>query len=258
MSSSAARALRILDLIGRADCPLGVTQIARNFSLAPSTVFRSLDALARAGLIARYRESSRYVPGSGSEHLRRNLIAGFRMRELVLPYLRQLASVSGETASLHVRIGWYGVRIASAPGTAEVTNTPALGETQILGGYSSGRAMLAFLSDLQVADHCAWAARQGAHLPELERRLRIVRDQGFALGDGEFDSGTPIAFPVRPDQKAVAAIAIEGPVFAKSGPQPRGLTGWLEIVGHVESLARSQPKLFENAFGHINPECLIL
>src|SRR3954463_2329107 len=114
--------------------------------LPPGTVFRGLDALAKHGFVARYQASSRYVIGSTVERLRRSLLARFRMREAVLPYLHQLASVSGETASLHVRLGWYGLRVASALGTGEVASTPALGQTYALGGHFAGKAILALLS----------------------------------------------------------------------------------------------------------------
>ena len=59
MSSSAKRALRILEFVSDGVHPLGVTEIARSLSLAPATVFRSLDALARADLVSRYQSSSR-------------------------------------------------------------------------------------------------------------------------------------------------------------------------------------------------------
>ena len=255
MSSSAKRALRILDAIGRASRPLGVTDIARMLSLPPGTVFRSLDALVRADLIARYQASSRYVLGGAAERLRRSLIARFRMRDVVLPYLRQLASISGETASLHVRLGWHGLRIASAPGTAELTNVPPLGEARPLGEYYAGRAMLAFLGDDEITRYGLWAAGRGA-----TDRVEIggTRHQAFALGDPEFKQAAPIALPIRGNTgQAIAALAIEGPVFAPDG-DAANLAAWREIAGHVEALARTQPLLFENPFGHLDPDRIAL
>src|SRR5690348_11071491 len=161
MSSSARRSLQILETIGRSTRPLGVTEIAREMRLPPGTVFRSLDALVKAGLAARYQASSRYVIGNTAERLRRSLLARFRMREAVLPYLHQLASVSGETAGLHVRLGWYGLRVASALGTGEVANAPVLGETYVLGDHFAGKAILASLSSDDVARYRSWCAARG-------------------------------------------------------------------------------------------------
>src|SRR3954470_19306676 len=174
MSSSAKRALRILEFVSGSDHPLGVTEIARSLCLAPATVFRSLDALSRADLISRYQSSSRYVRGGAADRLCQSLIARFRIRELSMPYLRQLASMSGESTSLHVRLGWYSVRIASAPGMGEVTNTSLVGEGCVLGGSYAGRAILAFLSDVEIARYRAWIQAHDMVWPEADRNLRSV------------------------------------------------------------------------------------
>ncbi|HEY4264304.1 MAG TPA: helix-turn-helix domain-containing protein [Micropepsaceae bacterium] len=258
MSSSAARALRILDWIARAGRPLGVSEIAREASLAPGTVFRSLDALVRADFIARYQASARYVPANAVERLRRSVIAGFRMREPVLPYLRQLASASGETVSLHVRLGWYGVRIASALGTAEVTSAANLGETQPLGDYYAGKAMLAFLSEAHIARYGDWLAGHGVPFREQARELHAVKKRGFASGDADFTGARAVAFPIRSTQEPIAAIAIEGPVLPRTGEHHGGFSDWRETVAHVEALARAQAGLFENPFAHLDPNSLIL
>ncbi len=259
MSSSAKRALRILEAVGRSDRALSVTEIAHALSLPPGTVFRSLDALARADLVRRYQASSRYVLGGGAERLQRSLIAGFHMREAVLPYLRQLASLSGETASLHARLGWYGLRVASAPGTAEVTNTPPLGEARPLGQHYAGRAILAFLAPGEIMDYRAWTAEQGSSpLHMLDHELAATRARGFAVGDSDGGRPSSIAFPVLAQNRPIAAIAIEGPVFARGRTGPEILAGWREIVRHVETLARTQPGLFGNPFAHLDPQSIVL
>jgi DNA-binding IclR family transcriptional regulator len=242
VSSSAKRALRILRLIGRADRPLGVTEIARELSLPAATVFRSLDALNRADLIARYRSSSRYVPGHAAERLRRSLIARFRMREVCLPYMRQLASMSGETISLHVRLGWYAVRICSAPGAGEVMNSPPLGEAQALGECPAGRAILAFLPKTEIVNYCGWSARQGTGRVKPST-LREVAAAAYAVGEGE------IAFPIRADNRAIAALAIDGLTNA--------IQDCREIVAKIETLARTQPALFENPLSHIDADSIL-
>ena len=74
MISSACRTLSVLEAIGRADEPMGVTQIARQLALQPGTVFRSLNALEQAGFIARFQSSSRYVLGPAVNQLRQDLL----------------------------------------------------------------------------------------------------------------------------------------------------------------------------------------
>ena len=261
MSSSAKRALRILEFVSDSDHPLGVTEIARILCLAPATVFRSLDALSRADLVSRYQSSSRYVLGPAANRLSQSLIARFRIRELSLPYLRQLASVSGESTSLHVRLGWYSVRIASAPGMAEVTNAPLVGDTRALGDTYAGKVILAFLSDAEIARYRAWAQAHDIDWPEKrDRELRWVRKNGVVLGTAELgQTRMPAAFPIRVRDAAIAALTIDGPVLDEAPDPVAGpFSDWLGIVTRLESLAHAQPALFENPFAHIDPDTIVL
>jgi DNA-binding IclR family transcriptional regulator len=246
MSSSTARALTILDEVARSASPFGVTEIARTLSLPPGTVFRSLDALLRAGLVARYRASARYVPGPAAERLQRSVIAGFPAREVCLAYLRQLASISGETASLHVRVGWFAVRICSVPGTGEVTSQPAAGEAHALSESCAGQTILAFLPKREIAAYRKWSKLHGKGRVELNQIAR----RGFAVGDGE------IAFVVRANGSAVAAITIERP-FA-GAENANQLSACKEVIANIEALSSAQPSLFANPFAHLDPDSVTL
>jgi len=247
MSSSAGRALRILATVGAAERPLGATEIGRALGLPAGTVFRGLDALERTGFLARFQASPKFVPGKGVAALRQNLLARFPIRDVCAPYLRQLAFASGETVSLTVRLGWHGLRIAAAPGTNEVTSAPPLGAVRPLGEGFAGRAILAFLPDA----------------PEVKRPARAlagIRSRGFATEETAFARGrAAIAFPLRRDGQAVAAIAIEGPVVALANPEGHDdLPRWRDIVASVERLAQVRPELFAGPFDHLDPDDIVL
>jgi len=243
LSSSAARALRILETVGAAERPLGPTEIGQKLGLPAGTVFRGLDALDRAGYVARFRASSKFVLGKSVAALRQSLLARFPIRDVTAPYLRQLAFASGETCSLTVRLGWCGLRIAAAPGTNEVTNAPPLGAVRPLGEGLAGRAILAFLRDAP---------------PEkpLARVLAEIRQRGFATEETAFARGrAAIAFPLRRDGQAIAAIAVEGPVIdLKNASAHDDLPRWREIVEPVERLAQARPALFAGPFDHLDPD----
>jgi DNA-binding IclR family transcriptional regulator len=266
VSSSARRTLHVLETIGHADRPLGVTEIGRQLGISAGTVFRGLDALERGGFIARYQASSRCVLGPAVSRLRRSVFARFPIREICLPYLRQLAFASGETTSLVVPIGWYGLRLAAAPGTNEVTTSPSLGEVHPLmlaGG--AGKAILAFQSPDTMKRHETWLKRVGLRAPAdgLSAELAAIRKRGYAVEKTAFASGrAAVAFPVRQGERAIAAIAIEGPVVDLNdfdGKTTDGeLSRWLDIVHTIEALARARPSLFENPFDHIDADAIEL
>jgi DNA-binding IclR family transcriptional regulator len=231
MSSSASRTLGVLDHIARSERPPGVTEIARSLSLSPASVFRSLDALLRAGLISRYRESSRYVPGPAAERLRHDIVARFPMREACLPYLRQLASISGENVSLYVRVGWFAVRICSVAGMSEVTGLPVARRPTPLGETAAGKAILAVLPKAQIAAYRKWATS----LPKSR------------------SAGGAITFAVRVGERAVGAVSIETgtPITAE---QRKGCS---QVIANIEALASAQPALFSGPFEHLDPNQIV-
>ncbi len=262
-SSSARRALRILETVGAGERPLGVTEIARRLDLPPGTVFRGLDALASQGYVARYQASSRYVLGGAVARLRQSLFAGFHIREVCLPYLRQLAFASGETTSLTVPIGWYAVRIAAAPGTNEVTSSPPLGEVRTLSEGAAAKALLAFAPSASVARFVAWARKQSRRPPgtaSLQAELADIRARGIAIERTEFAAGhAALALPIHGAERAIGAIAIEGPVLDLARPDYHDdLARWLEIAHAIEALIRARPALFLSPFDHLDPDTIVL
>jgi DNA-binding IclR family transcriptional regulator len=262
MSGSARRALRILETVGTSDRPLGVTEIGRRLDIAAGTAFRGLDALERGGYLGRYQASSRYVLGATIARLRQSIFARFPIREICLPYLRQLAFASGETASLSVPVGWYALRIAAAPGINEVNNAPALGEVRALAAGSAGKAILAFQPAGQFTRYVAWARKHAAGTaPDaLDTELNVIRKRGFQVEETAFASGrASLALPLRHGERAIAAIAIEGPVLNLDHKEFHDDLGrWIDIAHMVEALARARPALFENPFDHVDAESILL
>jgi len=257
MSSSARRALKILAAVGDSGRPMGVTEIARALGIAPGTAFRGLDALQNAGLLTRHPAAQRFVLGPAALGLRQSLLAQFRIRDVCLPYLRQLASASGETCSLHVRIGWYAARIATAPGMAEVTNGASLEGAQPLAAEPSGNAILAHLGRNQIARCLSWATARGIVIPAgIERDLAAIRARGFASGSAT-DSAA-IAFPIGKSDQAFASIAIEGSGFAGTPANTGRIPEGREIAAAIEALVRANPDLCRQPFEHFEPDAVLL
>src|SRR5688500_10093674 len=222
MSSSAKRALKVLELVASGGRPMGVTEIARLLDASAGTVFRTLDALQKSSYADRYLHSSRYVLGPASSRLRHSLFAGFKIRDAALPFLRQAASTMGETASLIVPLGWYGVRIASARGSNEVTNAPPLGVVGPLGGHYASRAILPHFCAARQDAYFAWARTQEKiPLPLREgvggrgkaadqgHRLEVTRGEIAAVARNGFAAEEKaLALPIRSEGEAIASLAI--------------------------------------------------
>jgi DNA-binding IclR family transcriptional regulator len=255
--------MRILEEIGRADRPMSVTELARKLGHVPGTVFRSLDALEHSGYVARFRSSSRYVPGPSVNQLRQSLLTRFRLRDVSLPYLHQLAFASGETVSLTMAVGWYGVRLAAALGTNEVTNSPSVGVVRALDQTCAGRAILAFLPKDKLGKYRTWAhhAKGGDTQEKLfDEDLRATQDRGFAVEVASFaQDRASVAFAVHGNTGPIAGIAIEAPVLQldRAGYHDN-LDQWIDIVQSLQKVVSARPAAFAGPFAHIDPASIVL
>jgi DNA-binding IclR family transcriptional regulator len=253
MSSSAKRALKILAAVGESGRPMGVTEIARTLHIAPGTAFRGLDALSRAHLLARDPRAPRYGVGPAALGLRQSLLAQFRLRDVAMPYLRQLASASGETCALYVRIGWYAACVATAPGSAEMTSGATFSGLQPLSTHVAGRAILAHITRNQIAHFRAWAtARRIVIAKTGERDLAAIRAQGFARALPP-ESGA-LAVPILKSDQAFAAVLSEGEGAGANQPGPKGQ----EIAEEIAALVRANPALAHQPFDQFDPDDVVL
>ena len=133
MSTASSRYIfEILRLVSTEKRPMSATEISRRLRLSTTTAHRGLQTLERAGYVARHQLSARYVLGGMSRRLLQSFFARFALHGFAIPYMRQLAIATGETASLFVRVGWYAVRIASVQGTKEIIHTGPTGEVRDL------------------------------------------------------------------------------------------------------------------------------
>ena len=253
MSSSAKRALKILAAVGKSGRPMGVTEIARTLHIAPGTAFRGLDALARAHLLARDPRAPRYALGPAALGLRQSLLGQFRIRDVAMPYLRQLASASGETCALYVRIGWYAACVAIAPGSAEMTSGTTHGTMQPLSTHIAGRAILAHMTRNQIERFSAWATARGIVIPKtLDQDLGAVRARGFARSSPS--ESTALAAPIFQSDQAFAAVLSEGENAATDRPGPKGQ----EIAVEIAARVRANPALARQPFDHCDPDAVLL
>lgn len=257
MTESARRALRILEVVGASPHPISVTEIARRLSITPGTAFRTLDALQRNEYAARYQASSRYVLGGASLRMRQSLFARFRIREIALPYLHQLASATGETTSLTIPLGWYGVRIAAIRGSNEVTTMPALGLLGPLAAHYIGRAILAFLPDEDLARYRAWSEKHRAEQASLDQ-LDTVRRRGFSHEHAGFEGRSALALPIRDNGRVIAALALEGPILDDTGAVAGSQAAdWRDVARALEAAIHARQGQCRHPFAHLDPDTIL-
>ena len=261
MTSSVRRTLKVLRIINAASEPIGVTEIAKRAGISPGTAFRSLDALDRCGFIERYRASTRFQIGSTTSRLKYALYSQFGLRNICMPYLRQLAFVTGETTYLVVPVGWYAVRISTLAGTRSVRTAAPMGIVGLLHETLAGRAILSTYSKPDMAAYLKFARQfgpLGITKAALEAQLQQIRSVGVAVDQA--DSPNPhvsTAIPILFEGKAIGAIAIDGPVTPLDHDTEH-FEEWLNLIREIEDRVAQSPENAYNPFAHISPDEIVL
>lgn len=254
---SSADAFAALAVVGGADRPLRLGEIAAGLGLAPSTARRAVTTLALAGYLDRPEGAPGYVLGETAHQLRRAFFAGFPVRVLCLPYLQQLAFMSGETTTLTVALGRYAVRIAAVSGTNEVIAARPPGGVRALARDPAGRAILAFQPPERRA-RLVHASGAGPTGEEMESALAAIRARGYAAAR-EPDGPVTITMPLRAAGRAVAAMAVEC-VSIDPGRESgaAGVERWLAVAGRAEAVLADRSETVLEPYGHLDPDAVSL
>ena len=218
VTGTIARGVRVLRFVAeRGRTTIRETSAA--MSLAPSTVHRLFDLLAREDMIEHDRVERSYRIGPEFYRISARVVSGYDIRLLALPFLRRIVDRCNETCVLGIYLPAMGKMVF-----AEKIDSQQLlryqipmnaQETMIWG--ASGRVMLAYLPVEHVDRIYAQEAAEttGRRPPPvravLDRALAEIRSQGFAVTHG---------------QNIPGAVGIHAPVFGADG----GLIGSLGLT----------------------------
>lgn len=212
------RALSLLDVLGDADAPLSLTEIAERSRLHISTCLRLLRTLERAAYLERHEESGHYRLGSKIFTLAHALERQLDIRTVARPILQRLSDATGEGASLVVRQGTEAMVLERAISRSQLGFLAGVGARGPLYCTASGKALLAY-AEPEFVDYVLTH-----QLPELTANTIITaegqrdeiartRTRGYAVDDGEREDGLfGLAAPVRDvSSRVVAVLSVTGP-----------------------------------------------
>ncbi|MEU6929482.1 IclR family transcriptional regulator [Streptomyces sp. NPDC046385] len=173
------RALDVLHCFHDNGPDLSASDLARRLALSTSTAHRLARTLLGAGFLEQDARTARYRLGPAVTELGR-LSYHQRGLHLAAPELSDLAARTGATADLALRGGAYAVIVAGG------SVTPKTGLRRPLHSTALGKVLLAW-------PRPGSPGESGGLAGELAR----VREQGYALDDGEPALGTrTLAVPV--------------------------------------------------------------
>jgi len=229
-NQAAQRVLSVLTAFSGPERSLGVTELARRLGMNKNMVHRALTALAADGYVARDISGTRYRLG-----YRVLTLAGaedeFDIRALARPVLEELHALTGESVFLSIIVGGARVNVDWIEARGRRVSASRRGRSVPLHCTRMSRALLACLSDAEIADYLTGAApltRYDAIFPETADAtardvwddIRRVRRDGFITWrNPQQYSANYVAFPLLDGEGRPHALVTVGGPFERFGPE---------------------------------------
>jgi DNA-binding IclR family transcriptional regulator len=208
--TTALRGLQVLEALAGMRQPAPLRDVAERVALSQSQAFRILQELERAGYLEHLGRSG-YRLASRSVALATLIGPRPALLRAVYPVITRLAHTTGEAVVLHLRSGAARVLVlgVSAPTGPVVDPAGVLGERSPLAAGASGRIILAFLPDSELA-----AIDLAGLTPD---QLQAIRARGHEISHGENHPGISgvsaplLAYTAGEQPTALGSITVAGP-----------------------------------------------
>lgn len=231
--------------------PQHLATLAAKAELSKATAYRLLATLEIDQLVIQDASTGQYSLGPGCFQFAEAISGGASGLALVAkPELDRLREESGETATLHVRIGGQRICVAELPSRHPIRYTAGIGAAAPIHVGSAGKVLLAYLDDGgrdELLRLIKLEPRTPATITDpavLQGELDRVRAQGWAESYGErIDGAVAVSAPVFDSKgRILAALSVLGPASRLNSSQLRGLTALV-----TEAAAQTSTRLRQMA-----------
>lgn len=202
-------------LMALVEGPKTLTEIARKTSLSKGTAFRMLSSLGYENTVVK-SDTNVYMLGPGCLRLIDGVMNGLGASiGAGRAALEELWRKTGETVTIHVRVGPDRVCIEELPSEHPIRYTSNVGSSAPLHIGSAGRILLAFLAPDDLERALASLSAHGTlDAQKLAADLVHVRERGYDLSEGERVHGAAaISAPIVGRNGFVASLSVLGPDF---------------------------------------------
>lgn len=240
-AQAALRAIRLLKLFTPERPNMLLGEVSRLAGLNKTTAHRLLAALQSEALIDRNPVTGSYRLGPGLMALGVLALSNSDLRLRVRPILKQLASDTGETATLEVPIDDSMLILDEVAGSHFVGAAGNVGTRWPMHATSTGKALVAFddhvLQQLQ-QDLQPITANTIVNRSTLEEQIEQIRQRGFAETVDELEEGfSGVATIIRGSLGEVLGT------LSICGPTQRMTTARRAQLGQTLQVAASQLQL---------------
>ncbi|MEW9671263.1 IclR family transcriptional regulator [Ammoniphilus sp. 3BR4] len=212
LSHSLIRGLEILAMFDMKNPTLSLVEIAHGLGVSRTVPYRLLYTLQAVGLLHQDENTKRYGLTPKVLELGFSYLNTLQLPEIARPYLEQLRDETGASSHLGILDGREVVYVARVPARGVSTVNVTIGSRLPAYATAMGKCLLAFQSKdclrgmLFGTDLMPYTEHTKTMNGELQWELDSIRKNGFAISNGEFESGIrSIAAPIFDQQGSVIA-----------------------------------------------------
>ncbi|WP_042351038.1 IclR family transcriptional regulator [Bacillus massiliigorillae] len=186
-----SRAITILKAFSREDKELSLADLHRKLGLSKSSLQRILNTLMQYGLIEKSEERKTYQLGMELYFLGNLVEMNSSLLSIAKPYMSRLNNIFNETVSLSIIDHNQRKCIGYVASHHELRSLTYIGQYSPLYAGASAKCLMAFLSDdelatlLQSIDLKPITQETIIDRQCLQQELRTIRQQGYAISNGE-------------------------------------------------------------------------
>lgn len=210
---SLARGLKILEIMAECEYGVGITELADQLGVDKSTASRLVQTLLKDGFVQKSEDGRTYILGPAVVNLSRSVITRMPLREAAKPFLRELVDASGECSHIAIYAQGKALYVDQMESPSTLRVNVEVGQLAPLHCTALGKVLLAFGDYPIPIELEQYTPKTIIDVQDLQKELRVIREQGYAIDDEEFDRDVRcIAAPVFDFRnKLVGAIGISGP-----------------------------------------------
>ncbi len=192
---SVDRALLILDLLAESSDGCTLSELSQKMDLPKSTVHGILSTLRDRSYVKQSEENGKYLLGIHLFDLGTKVANSWGIREAARPAMRWLSQEFGETVHLGCEDNGDVLYLDKIVADSLVSIASDVGARLPMHCSAVGKALLASKSDSEIKRYISYkgliplTGRTITDPDELIKELMKVRQQGYALDDGEFAEG---------------------------------------------------------------------
>ena len=192
---SVDRALNILELIAEAEDGLTLAQISQSMSLPKSTVHGLLSTLRDHNYVRQADDDGRYLMGVRLFELGTKMARSWDIRDAAKPAMRWLSKEFGETVHLGCEDNGEVLYLDKIAADSLITIVSDIGTRLPMHCSGLGKALLSHKSESEIKRYIQYkgltplTGRTITDPDTLIEELAKIREQGFALDDGEIMEG---------------------------------------------------------------------